>query len=162
MNKSALITLPLLAFFILLPASTSTYAQASPNHAAMMPSFKLSSQKWKNRVLLVFAPSSNYPAYQQQMQQLQGHKSAFVDRDLVVVEVLTDGSSYADARQIDPSSAARLRDGLQVSAQDFSVILVGKDGSVKRRQTTPVQAKAIFDQIDAMPMRQQEMQKRGR
>lgn len=161
MNKSALITLPLLAFFILLPASTSTYAQASPNHAAMMPSFNLSSQKWKNRVLLVFAPSSNNPGYQQQMQKFQGHKSAFVERDLILVEVLTDGNSYAESQQIDPSSAARLRDRLQVGAQDFRVILVGKDGGVKRRQTTPVQAKAIFEQIDAMPMRQQEMQKRG-
>lgn len=161
MNKLALITLPLLAFFILLPASTSMYAQASPNDAALS-SFNLSSQKWKNRVLLVFAPSSNNPAYQQQMQKFQGHKSAFVERDLILVKVLTDGKSYAEAQPIDPSSAARLRDRLQVGAQDFRVILVGKDGGVKRRQTTPVQAKAIFEQIDAMPMRQQEMQKRGR
>lgn len=162
MNKLALITLPLLAFFILLPASTSSmYAQASPNDAALS-SFNLSSQKWKNRVLLVFAPSSNNPAYQQQMQKFQGHKSAFVERDLILVEVLTDGNNSASSQQIDPSSAARLRDRLQVGAQDFRVILVGKDGGVKRRQTTPVQAKAIFEQIDAMPMRQQEMQKRGR
>jgi len=40
--------------------------------------------------------------------------------------------------------------------------LVGKDGGVKRSETTPVQATAIFEQIDAMPMRQQEMQERKR
>jgi hypothetical protein len=40
--------------------------------------------------------------------------------------------------------------------------LVGKDGGVKRQDTKPVKATAIFEQIDAMPMRQQEMQQRGR
>ncbi len=34
---------------------------------------------------------------------------------------------------------------------------MGKDGGVKRQDTTPVRATAIFEQIDAMPMRQQEM-----
>ncbi|NMG19341.1 hypothetical protein DP116_07665 [Brasilonema bromeliae SPC951] len=41
-------------------------------------------------------------------------------------------------------------------------VLVGKDGGVKRRETTPVQAKAIFDEIDAMPMRRQEMRERDK
>jgi len=162
LNKSALITLPLLAFLVLLPPSTFVRAQTSTNRAATMSSFNLSSQKWKNRVLLVFAPSSTHPAYQQQMQLFDKSKSGFVNRDLILVQVVASGESFANAKQIDASSVVDLRDRLKVGTQDFNVILLGKDGGVKRRETTPVQAKAIFDQIDAMPMRQQEMRERGR
>ena len=169
MNNSVLIALTLLACIVLLPVSKADIAQGSTNHAIKMSSFNLSSQKWKNRVLLVFAPSVDNHTYQQQMQLLQEHKSGFADRDLVLVQVLATDESYANRQPIDESSAAKLRVGearrrhrFGVDKGNFRVILVGKDGGVKRSDATPVQATAIFKEIDAMPMRQQEMQKRGR
>ncbi|MCS4120976.1 hypothetical protein GGP45_001318 [Salinibacter ruber] len=39
----------------------------------------------------------------------------------------------------------------------FRVVLVGKDGTEKRREAEPVSARSVFDTIDAMPMRQREM-----
>ncbi|MEH1893118.1 MAG: DUF4174 domain-containing protein [Nostoc sp.] len=162
MNNSVLIALPLLACIVLLPVSKADIAQGSTNHAIKMSSFNLSSQKWKNRVLLVFAPSVDNHTYQQQMQLLQEHNSGFADRDLVLVQVLATDESYANRQPIDESSAAKLRDRFGVDKENFRVILVGKDGGVKRSDATPVQATAIFKEIDAMPMRQQEMQKRGR
>ncbi|MFN6486616.1 DUF4174 domain-containing protein [Nostoc sp. DedQUE02] len=44
-----------------------------------------------------------------------------------------------------------------MSIRQYITRSIGKDGSVKRQDTKPVQATAIFEQIDAMPMRQQEM-----
>lgn len=160
-KKTILITFPLLAALIILSVGSFDNAKASTNRPAMMSSFELSAQKWKKRVLLVFAPSRNHAAYQQQMQLLQEYKSDLRDRDLVLVEVLTNGESYVDFQPIDSSSATGLRNRLQVSNQDFCVILVGKDGGVKRRDKVPVEAKAIFAFIDAMPMRQQEMREKG-
>ncbi|WP_298918693.1 DUF4174 domain-containing protein [uncultured Nostoc sp.] len=162
MNNSVLIALTLLACIVLLPVNKADIAQGSTNHAIKMSSFNLSSQKWKNRVLLVFAPSVDNHTYQQQMQLLQEHNSGFADRDLVLVQVLATDESYANRQPIDESSAAKLRDRFGVDKGNFRVILVGKDGGVKRSDATPVQATAIFKEIDAMPMRQQEMQKRGR
>ena len=162
MNNSVLIALTLLACIVLLPVSKADIAQGSTNHAIKMSSFNLSSQKWKNRVLIVFAPSVDNHTYQQQMQLLQEHNSGFADRDLVLVQVLATDESYANRQSIDESSAAKLRDRFGVDKENFRVILVGKDGGVKRSDATPVQATAIFKEIDAMPMRQQEMQKRGR
>ena len=161
MNNSVLIALTLLACIVLLPVSKADIAQGSTNHAIKMSSFNLSSQKWKNRVLIVFAPSVDNHTYQQQMQLLQEHNSGFADRDLVLVQVLATDESYANRQSIDESSAAKLRDRFGVDKGNFRVILVGKDGGVKRSDATPVQATAIFKEIDAMPMRQQEMQKRG-
>lgn len=117
----------------------------------------MSSQKWKNRLLLVFAPSEQNRAYQQQMQLFAQQKQGFATRDLVLVRVFAHGNSYANGQQIDSSSAAHLRDRFGVGNSDFRVILVGKDGGTKRSDSEPVKANAIFNEIDAMPMRRQEM-----
>ena len=39
----------------------------------------------------------------------------------------------------------------------FKAVLVGKDGTAKQSYDAPVAAAAVFAAIDAMPMRQQEM-----
>ena len=162
MNKSVLIAFTLTAWSTLSPVSIAGTVQGSSNYPIKMSSFNLSSQKWQNRVLLVFAPSIANRDYQQQMQLFNQHQNGFTDRDLVLVRVLSTDKSYANGQLIDESSADNLRDRFGIDKDNFRVILVGKDGGVKRQDATPVQATAIFDQIDAMPMRQQEMQQRGR
>ena len=119
----------------------------------------LKSYQWKNRLLLVFAPSENSPAYQKQMQLFQTQQADFSERDLLLVEILTEGTSRASGKVIDEADVTKVRSRFQVSPQDFRVILVGKDGTVKRKDSKPVEAKVIFNEIDAMPMRQQEMRK---
>lgn len=155
MNKSVLIALSLLAS-TLLPVSIAGTVQGS-TQAIKMSSFNLSSQKWQNRVLLIFAPSVDNRDYQQQMQLFDQHQNGFTDRDLVLVQVLATDKSYANKQLIDESSVANLRSRFGVDKDNFRVILVGKDGGVKRQDATPVPATAIFEQIDAMLMRQQEM-----
>lgn len=156
MKKSLLIALTLTACTAVSPVSIAGTVPSS-THAIKMSSFNLSSQKWQNRVLLVFAPSVDNHSYQQQMQLFNQHQNGFTDRDLVLVQVLATDKSYANGQPIDESSAANLRNRFGVDKENFQVILVGKDGGVKRSDTKPVQAAAIFEQIDAMPMRQQEM-----
>ncbi len=46
---------------------------------------------------------------------------------------------------------------LRVSGGSFVVLLVGKDGGVKRRETAPVTPASLFKTHCVMPMRQQEM-----
>ncbi|MEH2177166.1 DUF4174 domain-containing protein [Nostoc sp.] len=158
-NNSVLIALALSASIALSPVSIAGTVQGS-THTIKMSSFNLSSQKWQSRVLLLFAPSVDNHNYQQQMQLFNQHQNDFKDRDLVLVQVLATDKSYANGQLIDESSAANLRNRFGVNKENFRVILIGKDGGIKRQETTPVQATAIFEQIDAMPMRQQEMQER--
>ncbi len=158
-NNSVLIALTITASIALSPVIIAGTVQGS-THTIKMSSFNLSSQKWQNRVLLIFAPSVDNHRYQQQMQVFNQHQNDFKDRDLVLVQVLAKDKSYANGQLIDESSAANLRNRFGVDKENFRVILIGKDGGVKRQETTPVQATAIFEQIDAMPMRQQEMQER--
>ncbi len=139
-------------------------AQASLHHPvqvkAKMTSFSLNSQKDENRVLLVFAPDAQNSDYQKQMQFFAREETAFRDRDLVLVQVLAKGESQVNDQAIDQASVAKLRSSFRVGEGDFRVILVGKDGGEKRRDTIPVSPRAIFSEIDAMPMRRQEMRDR--
>ncbi|MBV8886427.1 MAG: DUF4174 domain-containing protein [Chroococcidiopsidaceae cyanobacterium CP_BM_RX_35] len=122
--------------------------------------FNLSQHQWHHRVVLIFAPSERSPAYQQQMQQWQAYPEGIRERDLKLVEVLVTGESRADGQPITPASAERLRQQFGITPEDFTVILVGKDGTEKQRERVPVDPTVLFRTIDAMPMRQQEMRSR--
>jgi hypothetical protein len=119
-------------------------------------SFNLGDHQWKHRIVLLFAPSERSPAYQQQMRQWNAHQADIRDRDLKLVEVLGTGESRADQQPIAPTSAARLRQQFGVTPESFAVVLIGKDGTEKQRNQSPVDPTALFRTIDAMPMRQQE------
>ena len=115
----------------------------------------LDDYKWKNRLLLVFAPKED-ATYQQQM-QLFKEQPGFDERDLFVVQLLAEGTSRINNQPIDAQLATQIRERFNVAPQEFQVILVGKDGTSKRRDRSPVPPAVIFNSIDAMPMRQQEM-----
>jgi hypothetical protein len=117
----------------------------------------LDSYQWKNRLLLIFAPSENSAAYQQQRQLLQGQQAGLNERDLLIFELLAQGTSHVNGQNIDAEEVAKIRDYFKVSAKDFRVVLVGKDGTAKQYDKSPVSPTAIFTTIDAMPMRRQEM-----
>ena len=119
--------------------------------------FNLSDYQWQHRIVLIFAPSEQSPAYKQQMQQWEAHQHGIQERALKLVEVLGSGESRADGRPITSSSAERLREQFGFTIEDFAVILVGKDGTEKQRERVPVALAVLFRRIDAMPMRQQEI-----
>ncbi len=116
----------------------------------------LDDYKWKNRLLLVFAPKED-AAYQDQMQLFKEQQPGFNERDLLVVHLLAEGTSFINNQPIDAQLATQIRERFNVAQQEFQVILVGKDGTAKRRDRSPISPEVIFTSIDAMPMRQQEM-----
>ena len=118
--------------------------------------------KWKNRLLLVFAPDSSHPLCESLQRDLSTRKHEVDDRDLVVFEILDVGASKRDGTQLDPHMAASLRKRFDISPKAFSLILVGKDGGIKLRKNDPVKLEEIFRLIDSMPMRQDEMLQKGR
>ena len=152
MTTSALraVLLPLLLF-----ASLACNAQSRVD-AADGP-FSLDPYRWQNRILLVFAPSAKSPDYEAQMRLFEGEEAGFEDRDLVTIRVLDEGESRVGDRRLPEAAADQLRERFDVGADQFRVVLVGKDGTEKRRDGAPVKTSAIFEEIDAMPMRQREM-----
>ncbi len=115
----------------------------------------LDSLLWKHRLLVVFAPSADDPRLVRQERAIRGETRAMRERDLLKIVVLPGSSSPLGF------DAAALRRHYHVRAGDFRVLLVGKDGGVKRTSAAPVTPGSIFAQIDTMPMRREEMKKAG-
>jgi hypothetical protein len=118
----------------------------------------MAAYKWKKRPLLVFAPSPDDGRIAEQRGRLDS--TALADRDMVVVVVAGD-SVQASPGPGPGLTAAELRRRYDVGSGEFRTILVGKDGGVKRSSPRPLSRNAVFGLIDAMPMRRQEMRRRG-
>ena len=147
----------LLAVFLAVPFTVMAQPASDP------VDFRLDAHQWEHRLLFVFAPADTAEALVAQERQFEGHDAGFRDRDLLILTI-TDGDAgtlrAGPGEAPQPLTAAaikRLYDQFDVPPDAFRVILVGKDGTEKRRNAQPVTARSVFDTIDAMPMRQREM-----
>ena len=129
---------------------------------AVPMNFDFEQFKWKKRLLLVFAPDSSHPLFESLQRDLSTRKHEVDDRDLVICKILGVGMSTMGDSELDPHTAASLRERFDISPKAFSLMLVGKDGGIKLRRNDPVNLEEIFRLIDSMLMRQGEMRQKGR
>lgn len=111
----------------------------------------IKASKWQKRVLLLCATRPDDARLHRQQQLLAPAQAELHSRDLLVQEVIASQLSGPDQRY--------LRQQLNLPDSGFMVLLIGKDGGVKRRETQPLTPTQLFRTIDAMPMRQQEMKR---
>lgn len=135
-----------LFLLIFLPMSLSTLPAAAQSTPGLEATLKAA--RWRQRVLLVCAPAATDAQLLQQRELLAAARLALAARDLRVRELLLPGLSAADRQHL------RRLGG---TAEGFQVLLIGKDGGLKRRYTQPVKPEILFGTIDQMPMRRQEM-----
>lgn len=125
--------------------------------------FRVEAHRWEHRLLLVFAPSEGAKARTVQEKNFANADAGFRDRDLLLVTLFDSAAGHKraapgkDPEPLTQAAVQRLYDRFDVPNGAFRVILVGKDGTEKRRTPEPVTARSVFDTIDAMPMRQREM-----
>lgn len=101
---------------------------------------ELERSRWKQRWLVIVGDGAA------QRQLFGDLGSAMEERDLRIM-------------QPTPDEEPVLRERLGLPPEGFAVALLGKDGGVKLRSTEVVEPKMVFDLIDSMPMRQQEMKR---
>ncbi len=123
--------------------------------------FRIAEHRWTHRLLVVFAPSRQDIRFEQQMTRFSTAQDGLRDRDLLVVSLVGGGPSQVEDQPLTAAAEQRLRERFAVGPSAFCVVLVGKDGTEKRRDDKPVTARSLFDTIDAMPMRQREMREDG-
>lgn len=103
----------------------------------------LDEYRWKNRVLVLLVPAGDSRLVEQQ-KKINAQAAAIKERDLkVIAESNPSGLLH---RYFKPKT-------------QFTAILVGKDGRTKWESSTVFDPQIIFDKIDAMPMRANEMRK---
>ena len=121
--------------------------------------YDLGEFKDKNRVLLVFAGSPQDKDYMKLKAAYQKRAAGADDRDLILVESLLRGKSPEAGKTLDEGESQVMRARYGVQPEAFHVVLVGKDGTAKAEGGVDLTLDDLFKQIDAMPMRQQELQK---
>lgn len=132
-------------------AEGSAFAQISPD---------LADYQWKYRLLLVFPSSASDPSYLELKQNLQQFRAALEDRDLLVFHLLCADGAVDHTHPFSPEAIRSLRQHYAVPDENLTLILIGKDGGEKARQIGDFNLQALFERIDAMPMRQREMRER--
>ncbi len=111
------------------------------------------------RPLLIFQ-SGKDERLNEQLRLLTAHRTELLDR-----QIMLDLRPYAWAGTVDHAILTwrsweedkALRTRFHIHPNDFTVILLGKDGGEKFRSYTPVSIEQLTRIIDAMPMRQLEM-----
>jgi hypothetical protein len=121
------------------------------------PKNMLDQFKWKNRIILLTASTALDQQLAQQLELLSGKNDGLDDRDLIIIQLLSDSSSYIEGEVLSQKHAAEIRSRFETSKLGFEILLIGKDGTVKLRSEKPVSSDQLFALIDSMPMRQREM-----
>ncbi len=127
-----------LIFFLIFLACLG--AQATPLNLAEL--------RGKRRVLVIYAPPGTEDKLLQQQKLLRAAKEGFDDRNVTLL-VLHQ-----------PTENAEIAKRFQLSGKEFVVLLIGKDGGEKFRVKKVARPGVLFQLIDSMPMRQDEMQSR--
>lgn len=122
-------------------------AIASGASAASDP---VAAQRWRSRVLVVSAPDPVDGRLLAQRAALGPVRGGLAERDLVVMEAIGNGAE-----------AAALRRRLGLPDDAFRAVLIGKDGGAKLVSGEPIPPQTLFQTIDAMPMRRDEMKARS-
>jgi Domain of unknown function (DUF4174) len=107
----------------------------------------LSAQQSNYRRILIFAPDSANVSFKNQNRIFEKEEKGCVERDIIV--------EYHTLKSKDNA----FFDKYQVSKSGFTLLLIGKDGSVKMRSKEVIAAARIYALVDAMPMRKDEMRK---
>ncbi len=97
-----------------------------------------------SRKILIFG--NDQALVKAQQSWLMKDSSGVAERDIQIVSV-NEGSTLLSQYGVAPNQ--------------FMIILIGKDGGEKFRSVKPETTKTLFAIIDAMPMRQSEMKKKG-
>jgi len=111
----------------------------------------LRASRWQHRLLLLGAPTASQAEFQRQKTLLAAEEKGLTARDFKLVEVVYDQLSPAD-RQCWTQQLGQPLTG-------FRLVLIGKDGGVKRTETQPLAPASLFGTVDKMPMRRQEMRR---
>ncbi|RYE36592.1 MAG: DUF4174 domain-containing protein [Sphingobacteriaceae bacterium] len=107
--------------------------------------FKLSAQQNSHRIIRIFTADVGNASFINQKSMLVNAQN-LEERDIKVEEIIASKSNQ------------NLFKKYKANPKGFTFILFGKDGGEKMRSTQPVSLEKLYQVIDSMPMRKNEMQ----
>lgn len=121
----------------------------------------LSKHRWRNRVLVLTANSSELDLYQKQVQELLQDENGLIERKLVMYHVFPEKilQGYTNLGP-SPLSSKHFTRFFDQNAP-FTISLLGLDGGIKLQKTQILNRSELFGLIDGMPMRRAEIRRKN-
>ncbi|WP_405206015.1 DUF4174 domain-containing protein [Aquimarina sp. LLG6339-5] len=116
----------------------------------------LDKHRWEDRLILVLADSYKNPKLVKQLEEFKNKSKSLEDRKLLVYQI-TPTSYQTGIHKNTLTKSSAFYKKYNASNEDFKIILIGLDGGMKLKSNKVLLSTQIFDQIDQMPMRRQEL-----
>jgi len=131
------------------------------SQATRMESDPLSQYRWTHRLLVIDVPDteSGRSTMAALLAAIEQDVPALRDRDLLIVPVgdlPRAGQVLRPTVDLEPSQRAVVRRRLGLQGPESQLVLIGKDGGVKARQSGAFDLPGALALIDTMPMRRAE------
>ena len=110
--------------------------------------------KWQKRILVI-----NTGDRIETQKLTSFYSEELKDRDFVVIQLNGHEAFFEDKRMSKRFTKSLLKKLKNYDKSDY-FILLGKDGGVKNSFTKGTEMRTIFDQVDRMPMRMNEMRRK--
>ena len=110
--------------------------------------------KWQKRILVI-----NTGDRIETQKLTSFYSEELKDRDFVVIQLNGHEAFFEDKRMSKRFTKSLLKKLKNYDKSDY-FILLGKDGGVKNSFTQGTEMRTIFDQVDIMPMRMNEMRRK--
>ncbi|UWQ96657.1 DUF4174 domain-containing protein [Rhodobacteraceae bacterium M385] len=137
----------LLALLSLAPAAALAQEALVPLEPRSAEGLTLDEFQWVARPIIVFADTPADPRFIEQMELLTNRPEALLERDVVIL-FDTDPDARSDIR-------------LALRPRGFSIVILGKDGTVGMRRPAPRDVREIIRAIDNFQLRQEELRQGG-
>jgi hypothetical protein len=113
--------------------------------------------RWKSRLIVIKTTSKKDSLASQQLNRFKNLSKEIIERKLILFQVTNDSMTRYD-EFITEVTIQKQRGKRAYKIARFEVLLIGLDGGIKSRFKEPVNAQQIFSIIDAMPMRQSQVE----
>ena len=117
----------------------------------------LSDLKWKYRILII-SDVQNEIYLKEKMNDINKFSQEIIDRDLMIFYDNNE-NIYHNSKLVSKSFKKSITSLISQYQIHGRMILIGKDGEVKKVFSSSDQIQEAFDLIDTMPMRKIEMRK---
>lgn len=117
----------------------------------------LSKYRWKNRLIISLISESGYSESQQQSKNRDIELNGWNERDLVLIELGPNNIIKINGISKNNMNSENLKNYFSAEKYSYLSIILGKDGNEKLRSQKAISNKTIFELIDSMPMRKQEI-----
>lgn len=126
----------------------------------------LDSHQWKNRVLIIKSEDEINEQFKQQLKEFETSEAGLKERKIAIYRIMDNDfwlkdytGQFANTSNTSGKITLKFKDEILEASKNFEVILIGLDGGVKLRQSSLLTKEQLFQLIDSMPMRANELKR---